>query len=388
MMNPCYLTNIQIQQVRHLKDITIPLSTETCKHLILTGKNGSGKTSVMEALEKTLKSFSMLDSTQHINVTKELRFRTLLPPEDTGLSVEIYNQEKLQQLLVEGQYILAYYADEREYVVTNEKHISKVQFKQQYAITDHPGKEFVKYLLDLKSTAAMAEVAGKQKRAAEIKQWFVNFDSILQQVFDNPMVHLDFNIDTYEFSIIEPGKEPFSFDTLSRGYAAILDIVTDLMMRMEQKAGKNYDLPGIVLIDEVETHLHLALQKKIMPMLTTLFPNIQFVVTTHSPFVLNSIEDVVIYDLENHTLVQGKEGLSNIPYEGIIEGYFQASTLSDELQKKYNQYKQLVHKPTLTDEDYVTLSALEFYLDEIPDYLAVDFMADYKKLKLELEERS
>lgn len=300
-MNPCYLTNIQIQQVRHLKDITIPLSTENSKHLILTGKNGSGKTSVMEALEKTLKGFSMLDSTQNIDITGGVRFRTLLPPEDTGLSVEIHNQEKLQQLLAEGQYILAYYADEREYVVTNEKHISKMKFKQQYAITDHPGKEFVKYLLDLKSTAAMAEVAGKQKRAAEIKQWFVNFDSILQQIFDNPKVHLDFNIDTYEFSIIEPGKGPFSFDTLSRGYAAILDIVTDLMMRMEQKAGKNYDLPGIVLIDEVETHLHLALQKKIMPMLTTLFPNIQFIVTTHSPFVLNSIENVVIYDLENHS---------------------------------------------------------------------------------------
>lgn len=70
-----------------------------------------------------------------------------------------------------------------------------------------------------------------------------------------------------------------------------------------------------------------------MPILTTLFPNIQFVVTTHSPFVLNSISNAVIYDLENHILVRDKVGLSNVPYEGIIEGYFHASTLSDTLQQ-------------------------------------------------------
>ena len=50
---------------------------------------------------------------------------------------------------------------------------------------------------------------------------------------------------------------------------------------------KMYDLQGIVLIDEIETHLHVELQKKILPFLTNFFPNIQFVITTHSPFILN-----------------------------------------------------------------------------------------------------
>ena len=75
------------------------------------------------------------------------------------------------------------------------------------------------------------------------------------------------------------------------------------------------------MIDEIEAHLHLELQKKIMPILTGIFPNIQFIVTTHSPFILNSIENTVIYDLANHMLVNTPEGLSNIPYDGIVEGY-------------------------------------------------------------------
>lgn len=53
-MENTFLTNIHIKNVRHLKDIEIPLSTTERKHLILTGKNGSGKTSVLEALVRHL----------------------------------------------------------------------------------------------------------------------------------------------------------------------------------------------------------------------------------------------------------------------------------------------------------------------------------------------
>lgn len=89
-------------------------------------------------------------------------------------------------------------------------------------------------------------------------------------------------------------------------------------MRMQKQTGRSFhfNLPGIVLVDEIETHLHLELQKNIMPLLTAIFPNIQFIVTSHSPFILNSLKDVVIYDLEKHLLV--KDGLDNVPYDGIV----------------------------------------------------------------------
>lgn len=328
-----FITRIQIEHVRHLHDIEIPLDENQPKNVMITGKNGSGKTSFIEALKQYVERYSELDLEEYIVVSDTMKIGSTKPVQDAGLKVYIKNEEELKQAVSNGEFIFAYYADEREYVVSNEAHITKMQFQDHYAIKDRPGKDFVKYLLDMKSTAAMAEVSGKIERANEIKAWFKNFDNILQKIFDNKNVYLSFDIESYEFSIIEPGKEPFSFDTLSRGYAAILDIVTDLMMRMETHVGKQYNIPGIVLIDEIETHLHIALQKQIMPILTTLFPNIQFVVTTHSPFVLNSISNAVIYDLENHILVRDKVGLSNVPYEGIIEGYFHASTLSDTLQQ-------------------------------------------------------
>lgn len=53
-MEKIFITELTIRNVRHLKDIRIPLSDGTAKHLILTGKNGSGKTSVLEALSRYL----------------------------------------------------------------------------------------------------------------------------------------------------------------------------------------------------------------------------------------------------------------------------------------------------------------------------------------------
>ena len=166
-----------------------------------------------------------------------------------------------------------------------------------------------------------------------------------------------------------------------------MDIVLDLMIRMVKKKGRifEFDLPGIVLIDEIETHLHLELQKQIMHILTCLFPNIQFIVSTHSPFVLNSLDNVVIYDLENHIVVEN--GLSDVPYDGIVKGYFQVDTLSDTLKNKFRQYKKLVQKPELTDDDFEKIAELEMFLDEIPDYLALDITTEYQQLKEELAQR-
>ena len=135
------------------------------------------------------------------------------------------------------------------------------------------------------------------------------------------------------------------------------------------------------MIDEIETHLHLEMQRNILGLLTTLFPNIQFIVTTHSPFILNSLKDVVIYDLENHMLVEN--GLADVPYNGIVEGYFNVDGMSKLLSGKFQKYKEIVSKEKLKDEDFAEAAKLEMFLDEIPDYLALDIAAEYQRLKLE-----
>ena len=486
-MYDVYITKIKIDKVRHLNGIEIPLSNEQRRNIVLTGKNGSGKTSLLRSLSDYLDQLAHyyerraselqifgffqeaisgaellrilnklnqyfdyqtftyeLDSRNYLYeqiyhvFSKNPRTRTeilkifnsaitIKPLEQTGSINNSYKDIYLHNyanrtiadcveslLMVEdqlsrvgegiqlafsipffsfetnfqnGNFILAFYEANRVFEATNPKHIEKVVLKDHYEIAESPRSEFLKYLLDLKITEALSIVSGKKDKAKSIHTWFENFEKLLKRIFEDDTVYIEFDESTFTLTLHQQDRESFDFNTLSDGYAAILDIVVDLILRMEKQAGGKFcfDMPGIVLIDEIETHLHLNLQKNILGFLEGLFPNIQFIVTTHSPFILNSAKNAIVFDLENHTLVQ--DGLTNLPYAGIVKGYFEVDDLSQELRQKFNRYKELVSKKVLTDDDLEEIVGLETYLDEIPDYLALDITTEYRKLKAQFESR-
>ena len=404
---------MRIDKVRHLKNINIQISENECRHIILTGKNGSGKTSVLDAIAIFINSITTgtnpAEVVAKINDTKErIEFYVKTQDEDylqkdkdnlkdlTGQYINItagmwldFNTSftKIQKEFEAGRFIVAYYKADRVFSSVEPKHVEKVQLKSEYMINEMPRTEFIKYLLDLKMTQALAVTGGKKDKAHTISVWFENFNNLLKQIFNDKSVEMVFDEETFKFSIAMDGREPFDFNTLSSGYAAILDIVADLIIRMEKQINRSFDfnIPGVVLIDEIETHLHLELQKNIMKLLTTVFPNIQFIVSSHSPFILNCLDNVVIYDLEKNMFV--KDGLSNVPYSGIVEGYFKADELSNELRNKFDAYKALVNKLNLDADDYEEIADLEMYLDEIPDYLALELTTEYQELKTKLRAR-
>ena len=403
-MEQTFLKAIKIEKVRHLKNIIIPLNESMRKHLILTGRNGSGKTSVIEALvrhfEYVLGDFYTRDqieemivlnkrklsngSEDKVRVNQSLNlWENLLLHWTEGAITDCTSFSDLREKYAEGRFVLAYYKADRFTKVETSKSIEKVELSQQYKLNDSPGAKLVKYMVDLKATQAFAQQKMDNIRVSEIENWFLRFEGILKKIFDDPSLRLDFDIDNFTFRIIQTNRDPFDFNTMSSGYSAVFMIINDLIMRMEKH--KTTDMEGIALIDEIDTHLHLELQRTILPFLTELFPNIQFIVTTHSPFILNSIENAVIFDLETRTLVEN--GLKNYPYDGIVESYFNTDHLSAELRDKLNRYKVLAEKSELTDRDWAEIAELECTLDEIPDFLSPKIAEEYNRLQLELSNR-
>ena len=399
-MESTYITSIHIQHVRHLREIQIPISANERKNLILTGKNGSGKTSVLKALVSHLEyivednsetqiadlqsKLSEKDTLEFqrkelIRYKKYMNSLSKLCKFSNEVAIDFTSLDMMKEKYENGEFILAYYGDTRKIEVLTSKNIEKIELKPVYTIKDVPSRDLTKYLVNLKTTQAFAQTSGNCEQANQIKLWFQRFEEILREIYHNSSLELKFDINTFRFSICMEGRDPFDFNTMSMGYAAVFEIIGDLMMRMESK--KRYDLEGIVLIDEIETHLHVELQKEILPILTRLFPNLQFILTTHSPFILNSAKDSVVYDLEKQMLAAN--GLTNLSYSGIVEGYFDVDTLSQELRKKWNRYRDLIHRPILTALEEAEIAELEMYLDEIPDYLALDFIDEYSRLKLE-----
>lgn len=101
-------------------------------------------------------------------------------------------------------FILAYYAA-RVFQADQPRQIEKVKLESYYEITEFPRKEFVKYLLDLKMTEALARNNNKTVKADEIRTWFFKLEQLLKQIFDDKTVELEFDEDTFEFHILQQG---------------------------------------------------------------------------------------------------------------------------------------------------------------------------------------
>ena len=213
-------------------------------------------------------------------------------------------------------------------------------------------------MVHLKTQQAYARNEGDQTTANQIQKWFDRFDSALQILLDEESIHIEYDYKKYDFKIRQNGREPFSFNELSDGYSSVIYIVSDLILRMDKNwlledKISEYDYQGIVLIDELETHLHIELQKKIFPFLTKFFPKIQFIVTTHSPYILNSISNAKAYDLERQVELDNLSGFSS---DDLAEGYFEADAYSDELKNSLNRYEELCFRKDLTEDEFLVES--------------------------------
>lgn len=414
-----YLTCIKIKKVGNLKNIVIALSDAERKNLILTGKNGSGKTSVLVALKDHLNTYFESDDGEVAIAEYEHEYNTTEDDEykkhveeagDFWISIyESSNMESWQRIGKErkldiinntkiftdstsdqriyndyhnGEFILAFFPADRALKVDYTSNIQEVKFEKKYSISENISSSLLKYLVYLKTKQAFAIVQAKDKQAKEIEQWFDNFEGLLKKIMDDDSLRLDFDYDQLKFNICSDGKNSFSFNTLSSGYSSVMYIIVELLMRTENSSKPFYETQGIVIIDEIETHLHLEMQKNIMSFLITMFPKIQFIISTHSPFILSSVSNAVVYDLEKRILVE--DGLENLPYEGIVESYFNVDTLSEQLRTKFDRYKELAKKEKRTAENYREMAELELFLDKIPAYLALDVSTEYKRIRLEL----
>ena len=399
-----YINNIHINQVRHLKDINIPLEKDAYPHLMITGKNGSGKTSLLNAIanhieriandtykdfekyEKSIKYWEnqLKNNPQNtLSIEKNLQyFKNQYELFFGEVTITFKDVDSLIRKYQDGNFIIAFYEAHRTIKNLREpKNPTKPELQDKWGIKQTTTQEFLNFLADLKIQEALARNEKLDAEANQINKWFVNFEQLLGKIFQEKALKLAFNYKDYSFKILTKGKE-FKFTELSDGFAAVLDIVVDLILKMQDKNQliRAYESEGIVLVDEMETHLHLELQKVIMPLLTEIFPNIQFIVTTHSPFVLSSLSNAVAFDLEHQEII---EDLTEYSYESLAEGYFGVKTDSSYIKMQLNRLEELLKKETLSSSEKSELKHLNNDFDKIPEVVSPKIIGRYLQLKNE-----
>jgi len=144
--------------------------------------------------------------------------------------------------------------------------------------------------------------------------------------------------------IIQKDNTKLKFNQLSSGEKSLITLVADLTRRL-CIANPYTDNPlhgqGIVLIDEIDLHLHPRWQRKVVPKLREIFPNLQFVVTTHSPLVLTNSPEGKVFLLSDGKISELKHFIGQ-HIETALYQFYGIKSRPVEIQKKIDTLFELI----------------------------------------------
>lgn len=375
------------------------------KNLIITGVNGCGKTQFINVIFEYLTK--IIVHRHHASteaLTEQLRnnetyLKSLSPASQTYQDITSHI-ESLKIQITDSTYHPAKIQDLEKFIIDyHEKKAVLLKFDATRQASIRPNSAsrslkslideatnfsetsslFEEYLVSQKTAQAYAEspnIGNNPIEAKKISEWFDKLEIDLRNLFEDTSLRLLFDSSSQNFSISQNNKKPYRFQQLSSGYSSILSIYADLLTKVQLRATTPQDLYGIVFIDEIDAHLHVSLQRKILSFLTTSFPKIQFIASTHSPFVVASIDDAAIYDLSS---LQQIDDLSMFSYESILSGLFNTNPVSEILQKKVTTLAKLI------DSFPIDLPPIQALISEIGEHeIHLDEESSYflKKAKL------
>jgi predicted ATP-binding protein involved in virulence len=168
------------------------------------------------------------------------------------------------------------------------------------SFTQHDPALLVQWIANTKAKAALARADGEAATEYEAALDVVKHS--LSEIIGKPV---DFKIQRDPLAVqLLIGSEVVPLDGLPDGLKAMIALLADVLMRLDKTpwaadiTGPLTSRPMILLLDEIDIHLHPKWQRKILPVLQKTFNNAQIFVSTHSPFVVGSVEDAFVYRLD------------------------------------------------------------------------------------------
>lgn len=151
--------------------------------------------------------------------------------------------------------------------------------------------------------------------------------------------------------VVEKDGEELDVNQLSQGEKSLLALVGDIARRLAL-LNPSLDNPleggGVVMIDEVDLHLHPKWQHDLIDKLVATFPNVQFILTTHSPHVISDRNDILLYSLDDGELTE----MPNVYGEDantVLTKIFDVDIRDSKVEEQFNVIRRAISK-----HDYVT----------------------------------
>jgi len=212
-------------------------------------------------------------------------------------------------------------------------------------------KQIIQSIAAQKMKQAIELTKNNQKRAEQYYAVVQTLEKVIQDIIG---WEIKFNLETQPFNLfLEVNQRILEFDVLPDGLKSIISLLADLIRRLDKiewidEHNVNVlEHHFILLLDEIDIHLHPAWQRTILPVIQKIFPNAQIFVSTHSPFVVGSVNDAYVYAFkltEKGVSILDKVEPSQAgnSYSLILEEIFGVEeSFDEETERQFRQFYQL-----------------------------------------------
>ena len=222
----------------------------------------------------------------------------------------------------------------------------------------------------------------------ELEAVYSAMETCYRKITGHDDVKVQYNMGTKELEIVyrdDSGKlMRIPVNQLSDGYKSTISLVADIAYRMavlnpQLLSNVCQETDGIVLIDEVDLHLHPKWQQRILGDLTEIFPKVQFIVSTHAPEVINSVSRKNVIVLENNQAVSAPAETYGKDANGILRTIMHVKERPDEIVQKFDDFYDLLNKGKYIEAGEA-LDNLENILDDDPDLASMRVQLDLEQL--------
>lgn len=354
--------NLKLKNIGPFRDTSLTFEKEqggVYPVVIITGENGTGKSIILDAIRTALRG---LYGIERDIIADKSDFLIDLEVEDGQSAknhiiadklanngkpdgINIYRDYFTRELSNDRKvnWVIDYWSPDLNADTFDITNISSINIKQ--AIIDSLNKTTANVnLTRFISSIDYLKGSGKKEESHRGEVIFKKIKEIFDDcVSKNSFSHVE--RESITPMIKTHGKE-VSLEKLSSGNILLVKHLIGLMSRMygicrinEMSIEEMFKIEGVLLIDEVENHLHPKWQKSVIGIIRKHFPNLQIILTTHSPFVVSSVDDAKIYaciDKVDHSeIVDETADYSNYPVDDVLgTGVFDVDPFSKKISEK------------------------------------------------------
>lgn len=433
------LKNIKITNYRCFKEADIDFD----EHItLIVGRNGAGKTAILDAVAVSVSTFLLgidggvsrsiteddaryefhdldgtidpqhqfpvcIDSTGDCLNQKNVKWVRSLNSANSKTTIKDAKEltdiaKNIRNQIMHGDKTLvlplvSYYGTGRLYAQKKEKRNIKslTEFNRQVGYMDCMAAESnEKLMLNWFQMQTLKSLQNQQKtgvieRSLLLKTVEKAICRSYERISGSINASLIFDLDTHrlvlEFETADGEPKKFAMDEMSDGYKNTLSMIGDIAYRMavlNPVLGDRVleETPGVVLIDEVDLHLHPQWQQTILSDLHAIFPNVQFIVSSHAPAVINSVSREQIRILDNEKIYMPAAQTYGRDANSILREVMKVSERPAEVIQRLDTFYVCMDRSDYEEADRILTEIEKIVGTNDPDIAAARTALDLEKM--------